>query len=78
MGVGAQVLAAGAAGTSVREDQGLPCARHGQFQPVPAGSSGPTAAHSWACQPRWRLLCENVFKKGQKRLEGKKRREQKE
>ena len=43
----------GCSRSSVREGRGPPGARHRWFQPVPAGSSGPTAGHSWACQPSW-------------------------
>lgn len=51
---------------------------HSWFQMVPAGSNGPTTGASWAPQPNWWQLCENVFKKGQKTLNREKRREQKE
>lgn len=35
-------------------------------QLVPASSNGCTTGHSWALQPSWWYLCENMFRKGQK------------
>lgn len=37
-----------------------------QTQPVPAGSNGPTAGNSRACQMIWWCLCEKVVKKCRK------------
>lgn len=54
--------------------QGRPGAAPCQTQPVPAGSDRPTTGHVWARQPRRWSLCENLFNKGQRRLEGKRRR----
>jgi len=45
LGVLAQALAAGLPGGLCEERQGLPGAGRSWSQPVPAGSSGPTAEH---------------------------------
>lgn len=70
LGAGAQEQAAGAAGRPLQgEAWDAPC----WTQPVPEGYNKPTAGQSWASQPRWWHLRENMFKKGQKTLERQKR-----
>ena len=56
----------GLQGSFCEERLGLPHAGHSQFQPVPAGSSGPTAGHSPAPQPSWGRLGETRFQQGPK------------
>lgn len=62
----------GAAGmAAMRRSQGLAPA---WAQPILDGSSwlcnAANAGHSWACQWCWWCLCETIFKKGMKTLEG--------
>ena len=61
-----QALAVGLQGGLCEERLGLPHAGHSRFQPVPAGSSGPTAGHSPAPQPSWGRLGETRFQQGPK------------
>lgn len=69
------MLAAEGAGHLCEERAGLPCAGHGRFQPVPAGSSGSAARHSRAPQlvvPQGKSVYKGQKNAGQTEEEGEK------
>lgn len=59
----------GAAGPPWDEAGAAPC----QTWLVPASSGGPAAGYRWTLQPRWQCLRKSILRKGQKKLDRKRK-----